>query len=108
MGFRSRSRRRALRSAPVPPQQEALKLGTWDRPRDQEALRLVAPELRQPVPLRLVLDALGDDGQAEVVRQVDRAADDGRVAGSVIIAATNDRSILSSSTGSRARRASDE
>src|SRR5678816_115899 len=46
------------------------------RPREQEALQLVAAERAQDLMLRLGLDALGDDLQADRVRQLDDAVDD--------------------------------
>ncbi|ESU47394.1 hypothetical protein P376_4633 [Streptomyces sp. HCCB10043] len=49
------------------------------RGRHQPALHRVAPQIPQPLPGRVVLDALGDDDQAERVGQVDGAADDLRV-----------------------------
>ena len=59
---------------------------------------------------RLVaLDALGDDPQAEVVREVDRGAHDRRVGRRrCAMSITNDLSILITSTGRRLRLASDE
>jgi hypothetical protein len=45
------------------------------------ALGAVASVLGQDVEGKLVLDALGDDCYAEVVREVDRRADDDCVAG---------------------------
>ena len=46
---------------------------------DQPALHGVAAEVPQPLPGLVVLDALGDDQQAERVGEVDGAADDLRV-----------------------------
>ena len=51
------------------------------RARDVEALREVAAELAQARPRLVALDALGDDPQAEVVREVDRGAHDRGVGG---------------------------
>src|SRR4051812_3108212 len=51
------------------------------RRREEEALRLVAAERDQLDELRLVLDSLGDDSQAERVRHADHGRDDRVVAG---------------------------
>ncbi len=50
-------------------------------PSHEVTLQGVAADLGQPLGGALVLDALGDDPQAQVVTQVDGAADDGHVAG---------------------------
>jgi hypothetical protein len=44
------------------------------------ALRQVAPQQRQALERRLVLHALGDDSQPEIVAEVDRRAHDDQVA----------------------------
>ena len=51
-------------------EQPALQPVVGQRPADQEALQLVAAHLGQQFARQLVLDALGDDPQAEVVRQL--------------------------------------
>jgi hypothetical protein len=48
---------------------------------EEVALGAVAPVPSQDLERVLVLDALGDDCHAEVVREVDRRADDDCVAG---------------------------
>src|SRR5215213_3838018 len=60
---------RRRRADARPGQEPALQPVVGERPADQEALQLVAPHLRQEVAGQLVLDALGHDAQAEVVRQ---------------------------------------
>src|SRR3954454_9011601 len=49
------------------------------RPREEEALRLLAAERAQERGLRVELDALGNLVEAERVRHVDDGADDGGV-----------------------------
>ena len=69
-----------------------------------EALRDVAAERAQRVHVLLALDALGDDGEAEVVAEVDGGAhQDGVLLRWCVMPSTNERSILSSSTGRRRR-----
>ena len=51
-----------------------------ERTGEQEALHAVAAELAQLRQRRVVLDAARDDGEAELVRELDRRADDQRVA----------------------------
>ena len=78
------------------------------RPREQEALRVLALELAQQVELPLGLDALGDDAHAELVGEADdRAHDLQRARGRVPIESTNERSILSASPGKPRRTVSD-
>src|SRR5881394_767060 len=63
--------RRALRGMRAPPVAEGA-LG--QRARDEEALRVVAPEALQLVEHAGRLDAFGDGGDLEVVGEVDRRA----------------------------------
>ena len=79
------------------------------RPGEQIALDEVAVESLQDAPAGLVLDALGDDAQTQVVAEVDDRADDraGRRAVSARYR-TNSRSIFTSCTGRLRSRVSDE
>ena len=85
-----------------------LELGRRQRAREVVALGRVAAHVAQPPPGRLVLDALGDDPQAERVGEVDRRGDDRGRGGLVAMAATNERSILISWIGMRCRWVSDD
>ena len=79
------------------------------RLRVEEALAEVAAESPQPLAYGVVLDALGDDLQPEVVGQVDHRRDDGSVAaGRRGCRATNDWSIFTCWIGRLLRYVSDE
>ena len=68
----------------------------------QEPLALLAAELDQPVELALVLDAFGDDLEAEARARPMMALTRAELAGSTLTSGSmNDLSILSTSTGKR-------
>src|SRR3954468_8504779 len=73
-----RYRRTPGRGARAPPRFESRGI---ERPRDVEALHLVAAELAQQLRGGAVLDAFGDHHEAEVVREVDGGEHDRAILG---------------------------
>ena len=85
------------------PDQVGGRLSGVHRPREVEALGLVAAHPAQAAGLALELDALGDRLELEAVGQLDDRPDEGRLVRPVAMPSTKLLSILSMSTGKRRR-----